>query len=77
MIESEVASRICDWMVEKYPQLGQIAVDELKKWRSSKVPYAYPEILDRHLEEAHREILTAIRPSGSADPLGNQMQLRQ
>lgn len=44
-------------MVEKYPKLGQIAADELKKWSNDEVPYAYSEILDRQMEEAHREIL--------------------
>lgn len=57
MINSTVVKEVADWMVAKYPRLGSIAATELEKWRSDEVPFAYAEILDRHLEEAHREIL--------------------
>jgi phosphoglucomutase/phosphomannomutase len=57
MINPTEIKAVCDWMIAKYPKLGQVAADELQKWRAGKVPYAYPEILDRHLEQAHREIL--------------------
>ncbi|MDA1276283.1 MAG: hypothetical protein O2960_19885 [Verrucomicrobia bacterium] len=57
MTESKVLNKICDWMAEKYPKLGRVAAAQLTKWRDGSVPYAYPEVLDRHLEAAHREIL--------------------
>src|SRR5580700_11356287 len=47
---------IREWMVAKYPKLGGIAADELEIWLSGKVPYAYPEMLVRHVEEAQKAL---------------------
>lgn len=57
MSESNPAKRIYDLLVEKFGKKGQVAADELAKWRQGKVPYAHPEILDQHLEERHLALL--------------------
>lgn len=42
---------------ERYGELGRGAAVRLRQWLSGKVPYAYPEILDQHLEEKHLALL--------------------
>lgn len=49
--------RICELLVEKYGDLGRGAAERLRQWLSGKVPYAYPEIIEKHLEEQHLELL--------------------
>src|SRR5574341_428879 len=49
--------RICEFLEEKYGELGRSAAARLRQWLSGKVPYAYPEILDQHLEEKHLALL--------------------
>ncbi len=49
--------RICELLEEKYGELGRSAAARLRQWLSGKVPYAYPEILDQHLQEKHLELL--------------------
>jgi phosphoglucomutase/phosphomannomutase len=56
MNESEAAKRICDLMVENYDR-GRTAAAELMKWLEGQVPYAYEEILVRHLEERHLKLV--------------------
>jgi phosphoglucomutase/phosphomannomutase len=49
--------RICELLGERYGELGRGASARLRQWLSGKVPYAYPEILDQHLEEKHLALL--------------------
>jgi phosphoglucomutase/phosphomannomutase len=50
-------ARTSELLAEKYGELGQGAAERLRQWLSGMVPYAYPEILEQHLEEKHLELL--------------------
>ncbi len=50
-------NNICDLLAEKYGELGRGAAERLRLWLSGKVPYAYPEIVEQHLEEKHLALL--------------------
>ena len=49
--------QICKLLAEKYGDLGKEAAARLRRWISGEVPYAYPEILEQHLEEEHLDLL--------------------
>ena len=45
--------RIGERLRQEYGARGQQANERLRSWLASQVPYAYPEILARHLDEDH------------------------
>lgn len=47
----------CRLLKERYPKLGERAAEFLGTWLSGKVPYAYPEIIEKHLSEEHIPLL--------------------
>src|SRR6266568_1394471 len=49
--------RVCSLLEQKYGALGRTAAERLRQWISGSVPYAYPEILRKHLEERHVDLL--------------------
>ena len=46
-------AKFYELLAEKYGDLGRGAAERLQQWLSGKIPYAYPEILEKHLEEKH------------------------
>ena len=50
-------AKISDLLSQRYGEAGRTAAGELAKWIAGDVPYAYPEILEKHLEEQHVELL--------------------
>ena len=45
--------RISALLEERYGEAGREAARRLRRWTSGEIPYAEPEVLHRHLEEAH------------------------
>ena len=43
--------RICDSLIKKFGEPGREATGLLRRWLSGGVPYAYPEILEQHLDD--------------------------
>ena len=46
-------AKFYELLAERYGDLGKGAAERLQQWLSGKIPYAYPEILEQHLEETH------------------------
>lgn len=49
--------RVCELLVERYADLGRGAVERLRRWLSGVIPYAYPEIIEKHLDEKYVPLL--------------------
>jgi phosphoglucomutase/phosphomannomutase len=47
----------CELLEARYDTLGRGAAERLRRWISGELPHAEPEILERHLGEAHIELL--------------------
>src|SRR5262249_61242857 len=56
-ITAPAVDRICRLLEQRYGDLGRSAANRLREWLSGAVPYAYPEILEKHLEEQHVPLL--------------------
>jgi len=48
---------ICDLLAERCEKPGEDAAVRLRQWLSGSVPYAHPEILEKHLKEEHVPLL--------------------
>lgn len=48
---------ICELLAQKRGDQGQRAGERLREWLDGSVPYAYPEILARHLDEQHLDLV--------------------
>lgn len=48
---------ICQMLAQRYGELGEVAGNRLLEWLDGSIPYAYPEILARHLEEERLGLL--------------------
>ncbi|MBI4661513.1 MAG: hypothetical protein HY735_22045 [Verrucomicrobia bacterium] len=57
MSNSTALKRTCELLAAKYAQLGQAAAERLQQWSSGGVPYAYPEMIAKHLAEPHLGLL--------------------
>src|SRR5947209_11718551 len=44
-------SQVCELLEQKYGKLGQGAAARLRVWMSGTLPFTYPEMLEKHLEE--------------------------
>jgi phosphoglucomutase/phosphomannomutase len=53
----DALTKTCSLLEEMYGELGKGAAARLREWLSGVVPYAYPEILEKHLEERHVPLL--------------------
>jgi len=51
MPHTEALEKVCEWLVERYADLGRGAAERLQQWLSGAIPYAYPEIIEQHLQE--------------------------
>ncbi len=57
MSKSKPLIMISKLLVEKYGALGLKAAERLSQWYSGEVLYAYPEIIEKHLEEKYIDLL--------------------
>jgi phosphoglucomutase/phosphomannomutase len=57
MAVSEALASISQTLATKYGQLGTAAADRLQVWMSGSLPFAYPEILEKHLDESAIDLL--------------------
>src|SRR5262245_47391916 len=57
MANAAIVEKICALLVQRYADLGQGAAQRLRQWLSGAIPYAYPEILEKHLNEQHLALL--------------------
>ena len=48
---------ISDLLVKKYGELGVSALNRLRSWLNSDLPFTFPEILEQHLGEATADLL--------------------
>ncbi|MFN0112004.1 MAG: hypothetical protein ACKVZH_24345 [Blastocatellia bacterium] len=46
-------NKFCELLAEKYGDQGKGAAERLTQWLSGNIPYAYPEIIEQHLDEKH------------------------
>ena len=49
--------RMSALLAERHGEAGREAGARLRRWMSGAIPYAAPEILDRHLEPTHRSLV--------------------
>src|SRR4051812_38812903 len=57
MEQSAAVDRICSLLSEQYADRGINAAQRLKHWISGRVPLAYPEILEKHLDPAQLSLV--------------------
>lgn len=57
MANAETLEKICALLVDHYADLGRGAAERLRQWLSGAMPYAYPEILEKHLTEQSLPLL--------------------
>ena len=57
MSDSAALWGVCKLLTERYGDLGQGAAERLRQWLSGAIPYAYPEIIEKHLEEQYIGLL--------------------
>jgi phosphoglucomutase/phosphomannomutase len=48
---------ICELLASRYGEQGGAAAERLRSWLSGALPYAHPEVLERHLAEEHVPLL--------------------
>lgn len=46
-------AKFYELLAEKYGDHGKGAAERLQQWLSGNIPYAYPEVIEQHLEEKH------------------------
>lgn len=57
MLDTSTLEKICELLIARYAEQGREAAERLRQWISGKFPYAYPEILESHLEEKQVALL--------------------
>jgi phosphoglucomutase/phosphomannomutase len=57
MLNTSTLEKIYELLIVRYAEQGRGAAERLRQWLSGKLPYAYPEILERHLEEKRVALL--------------------
>ncbi len=57
MSVTQPLSNICELLEQKYGNLGREAADRLRSWLSGGLPFTYPDILGKHLEEKRIDLL--------------------
>lgn len=50
MADSPALSLVCEQLIERYGELGKGAAERLRRWLSGTIPFAHPEILEKHLD---------------------------
>src|SRR5262245_56144384 len=54
---SDTTKKICGLLVEKFGNRGERAATLLQQWLSGQMPFAYPEIVAKHLDEQRLGLL--------------------
>src|SRR5947207_4924023 len=54
---ASVLSNVSELLAQKYGDLGAAAAERLRSWLSGSLPFTYPEILERHLDESRISLL--------------------
>ena len=49
-------SNISELLTQKYGDLGAAAAERLRVWLSGSLPYTYPEILEKHLDDSRIDL---------------------
>ncbi len=57
MVVAAALSDISEQLVQKYGNLGAAAAARLRSWMSDSLPFAHPEILEKHLDSSHLKLL--------------------
>jgi phosphoglucomutase/phosphomannomutase len=57
MSESTLIRKLCQSLTEKYGPRGERAADLLQQWLSGRVPFAYPEIVSKHVDHGFVDLL--------------------
>jgi len=57
MSDTKELKKICGLLREKYGTRGDRAAESLQQWLSGAMPFAYPEIVARHLDEQRLGLL--------------------
>ena len=57
MSDSAALELTCKLLADRYEDLGREAAQRLRHWFSGQVPYAYVEILEKHLGEEHIDLI--------------------
>ncbi|MBP6820597.1 MAG: hypothetical protein KA368_03590 [Acidobacteria bacterium] len=50
-------TKICELLTEKYGDQGKAAGERLRQWLSGSIPYAYPDMIEKHLDEKHLALI--------------------
>ncbi len=54
---ASAVSNISELLSQKYGDLGSAAAERLRTWLSGSLPYTYPEILEKHLDDSRIDLL--------------------
>lgn len=54
---SEALDKTCQRLLDRYGEQGGDAARRLRQWLSGDLPWAHPEILERHLADEHVDLL--------------------
>jgi len=57
MSDHPALEKISRLLAERYDDLGRQAAERLRRWLSGEIPFAHPEILEKHLAEEHLPLL--------------------
>lgn len=50
-------TKICELLTEKYGDQGKAAGERLRQWLSGSIPYAYPDMIEKHLDEKYLALI--------------------
>src|SRR5229473_175348 len=54
---SQALSNVSKLLAQKFGDLGAASADRLRSWMSGTLPFTYPEMLERHLDESRLNLL--------------------
>jgi phosphoglucomutase len=57
MAVSQALSTVSELLARRFGELGTAASDRLRSWMSGTLPFTFPEVLERHLDERQVDLL--------------------
>ncbi len=57
MIDYKVLDKICNQLESTYADFGKLAATNLRHWLLDDVPFAFPEMIARHLDQNHLDLV--------------------
>src|ERR1700746_1696448 len=57
MTGSQALTNVSELLIQKYGKPGAAASDRIQSWMSGSLPFTYPEILEKHLDESRLNLL--------------------